>query len=53
MKNMKPLEKIYFWVILAFMYLPLLHTFGHLLASVSSCVIMYGPLYCSDVTKVT
>ena len=23
MKNMKPLEKIYFWVILAFMYLPI------------------------------
>ncbi|MBQ6482524.1 MAG: extracellular solute-binding protein [Anaerolineaceae bacterium] len=24
MKNMKPLEKIYFWVILAFMYLPII-----------------------------
>ena len=24
MKNMKPLEKIYFWIILIFMYLPIL-----------------------------
>ena len=23
MKNMKPLEKIYFWIILIFMYLPI------------------------------